>query len=72
MTQKDTNESLTSNPDTGYYWAFYKGSPAGDVVYYHNGSVYNIWEAKWEPMSEGRWRLGAKVCPVDHTTQDSP
>lgn len=26
----------------GYYWAYRKGSPVPDIVYYHEGVVYEI------------------------------
>lgn len=58
--------------ETGYYWAYRKGSPVPEVVYVHDDSVLEIWHADggllefdFEPLSEGKWILGEKIVHED-------
>lgn len=40
---------MKSSTDSGYYWAYRKGSPVPDVVYYHDGIVYEIVHTTYYP-----------------------
>ena len=67
-----------NSPDTGYYWAYRKGSPVPDIVYVWKGHtveiVHDISETVYghqmecltlelENLSEQKWILGEKIVP---------
>lgn len=69
---------MKSSTDTGYYWAYRKGSPVPDIIYVWkgqavqpvieyktllDGSEMEVLTLDYEPLSEGKWRVGERISP---------